>query len=142
MFELHEVNLKTFKDEIIRTVEDHRIDGEIFFKNLSHSKVFYYYVVKIYNANYRNNDHYSNIYCEICGNNFRELMNFDPDNEPSWSARTYGNKDICINCAKPLIPYMRIESSKDHKEGCCCHSCIIAIELGYKKKNSEWIKLR
>lgn len=77
--------------------------------------------------------------CEICGKEFKELLKEDKENDISW----YGlqvNKNICKKCAKPIRHELRMESSKTHKEGCCCHSCIIAIENGYFKRNNEWIK--
>jgi len=78
-------------------------------------------------------------YCEICGKDFEELYKIDPKNEPSWFAQNIGRK-ICKNCAKPMIPELRMEASKDHREECSCHSCIIAEELGYVKKNNKWVK--
>ena len=79
--------------------------------------------------------------CEICGKTFDELLKEDPKNEPSWTAQTYANRNICRNCAKPFIPQIRMDSSKNHPNTCYCHSCIIAHELGYYKKNNDWVKL-
>lgn len=130
MYELHEVDLKTFEDKILEVggvgfIKKHLLEYKIL--NLKN----YYYTIEIYN--FRKED-----FCEICGKNFKELLEIDPKNDGSWMARQVG-RYICNNCVKPLIPQLRMESSKDHREGCCCHSCIIASELGYTKKNNNWI---
>ena len=53
----------------------------------------------------------------------------------------YRGRTICEQCAKPILIQIKIEESKNDRYGCTCHSCQIAIECGYTKKNNEWVKI-
>lgn len=77
--------------------------------------------------------------CEICGKSFKELKEEDPKNEQSWTLTTF-DRSVCMKCAKPLIPILRMERGKSHHPDCTCHDCQIGMELGYFKKNGEWVK--
>ena len=141
--ELHEIDLKSHSDTVIRVDSDYRIDSELelkklFYKYENKNRKFYHYAVTIYDSRMDVSKPKHGYCCEICGKDFRIPMNQE---DFSWFMDDRG-RCVCKICAAPLVIEIRIEESKDHRQGCTCHSCQVAIEMGFykNKTNSEWIK--
>lgn len=136
MQEIHEINLQTLRDKIIEEIkfgDAKRFINKYELLNPEH----YYYIIKVYRFRYEN-------FCEICHNSFEKLYEINPKNEISYSGRL-SDRYICNDCAKPILIQLRWDGCKEkcenHPKDCTCHYCQIGIELGYKKKNGEWIKV-
>jgi len=141
--ELHEVDLKSYRDSVIRVDSDYRIDSELelkrkFYKYEEKNRKFYHYAVTIYDSRMNIPKPKHGDCCDICGKDFRIPMNQE---DFSWFMDDRG-RSVCKECAKPLVIELRIEESRNHGHGCTCHSCQVAYEMGYfkNKVGNDWVR--